>query len=313
MYKRGIFFLIFLMIAGCSGTLPRGSNIVNEWDRGHNQKIEIFDLLQKPQYADMHNFAALSASIYVDNDSDPMHSRDEFCKDIDINDKDADLFKYIPKGWKQESSDLLPEFPKEPDLKLKIKGLQYQVFIKQTINAPTQAVIVFRGTDKSFGDLFTDFRWVTRFIPFTWDQYDQTRALIPDLVKYIRSKYGDDVRIITTGHSLGGGLAQQALYVTPYIKNAYVFNTSSVTGFYSVEDFSERDINKVGVSIFKIHERGEVLQYLRFLTMPFTLISQFAESDPHFIELSSNFYGGWAPEQHGIKRYSCKLLAITSQ
>jgi len=75
-YER-YFFLIFLMIAGCSGTLPRGSNIVNEWDRGHNQKIEIFDLLQKPQYADMHNFAALSASIYVDNDSDPMHSRDE--------------------------------------------------------------------------------------------------------------------------------------------------------------------------------------------------------------------------------------------
>jgi len=285
--------------------------MVNEWDRGEVKTMEVHDLLKKPEYADLHNFAALNASIYVDNKSDPVHSIDRFCQDIYKKKKDEKEIKYIPYEWKRVDS--IPAFPEVPTGNFKINGLKYQVFIKETQNSPTQAVIVFRGTDfNSPGDWITNLRWIARLIPFSWDQYDQTRALIPPLVEYIRNDYGKDVRIVTTGHSLGGGLAQQALYVTPYIKHAYAFNSTVVTGFYDVEEFSERDINKVGVSVFKISERGEILQYLRNLFRPFTLLSELSEKDPHIFEVSSNFYGGEMVEQHGMKRLACKLLPIAS-
>jgi pimeloyl-ACP methyl ester carboxylesterase len=83
-----------------------------------------------------------------------------------------------------------------------------------------------------------------------------------------------DATIYSTGHSLGGGLAQQFAYSLPRnsrqrrVAQVYAFDPSPVTGFYSV-DAALRDMNKAELCIDRIYERGEVLAILRSLTSLF--------------------------------------------
>jgi pimeloyl-ACP methyl ester carboxylesterase len=76
--------------------------------------------------------------------------------------------------------------------------------------------------------------------------------------------------IVSTGHSLGGGLAQQFAYSLPldsvkHVKQVYAFDPSPVTGFYSVQK-RLRDENKKDLLIDRIYERGEILAIVRSLT-----------------------------------------------
>lgn len=74
--------------------------------------------------------------------------------------------------------------------------------------------------------------------------------------------------IFATGHSLGGGLAQEFAYSLPVdvnvprVKKVFAFDPSPVTGFYSV-GATARDNNKKDLAIDRIYERGEVLALLR--------------------------------------------------
>lgn len=95
------------------------------------------------------------------------------------------------------------------------------------------------------------------------DQYDLTRTIVPIIEAYaVRSFPNKTVRAIAAGHSLGGGLAQQAGYASSGIKLVYAFDSSSVTGFYDVDE-AARDKAKVGMRVYRLGERGEVLQYFR--------------------------------------------------
>jgi hypothetical protein len=74
-----------------------------------------------------------------------------------------------------------------------------------------------------------------------------------------------------TGHSLGGGLAQQLAYAQrsvkdlPRITTVYAFDPSPVTGFYTVDE-NLREQNKQGLTIERVYERGEILAVLRSFT-----------------------------------------------
>ncbi len=78
-------------------------------------------------------------------------------------------------------------------------------------------------------------------------------------------------KLFATGHSLGGGLAQQFAYslpltpTVPRVHTVYAFDPSPVTGFYSVPVLL-RDKNKWDLFIDRIYERGEILALVRSLT-----------------------------------------------
>ena len=111
-------------------------------------------------------------------------------------------------------------------------------------------------------DWRANLRW---FLPGQRDEYTdvvQTFAPAFDLELKRRSQSMDAVRLsklvlYSTGHSLGGGLAQQFAYSVPLdcvkrVKQVYAFDPSPVTGFFSVTR-KLRDENKKGLLVDRIY------------------------------------------------------------
>lgn len=146
-----------------------------------------------------------------------------------------------------------------------VTGLEYQVWLRTNC---TEAVIAFRGTDRGdFGDWISNLRWFV-LAPY-FDEYDQVGAEIKDVInKIYASGCRHHPRIIVTGHSLGGGLAQRAAYGDKRIVYVYAFDPSPVTGYF---DFPWRTLrvtrNAFGAD--RIYEAGEILSLPRYLASGF--------------------------------------------
>lgn len=138
---------------------------------------------------------------------------------------------------------------------------------------PDDVVIAFRGTsgfrDWPYGNLW----WFTRFL-LRDNQYARTaghvRAIVEELAAAARSEGKPFPRIVATGHSLGGGLAQHALYSRPgEVLQAVVFDPSAVTAFVDT-DSEEAALGcscrgELGVEsrILRVYESDEILANLR--------------------------------------------------
>lgn len=107
--------------------------------------------------------------------------------------------------------------------------------------------VAFGGTVFTSGkDWTSNFRW---FIPWHKDEYSMiVSGFGPDFVRALATRIdtGDannrkHVKLYATGHSLGGGLAEQFAYAlppapgVPKVSEVYAFDPSPVTGFYSVD------------------------------------------------------------------------------
>lgn len=119
-------------------------------------------------------------------------------------------------------------------------------------------------------DWLSNLRW---FIPHHKDEYTQVvHTFVQLLCEEFKRRYpaGDGPALFSTGHSLGGGLAQQFAYALPLddgvprVREVYAFDPSPVTGYFSVRR-SLRNRNKRGLSIDRVYERGEVLALARSL------------------------------------------------
>jgi pimeloyl-ACP methyl ester carboxylesterase len=122
--------------------------------------------------------------------------------------------------------------------------------------------------------------------------------------------YLRDATIYSTGHSLGGGLAQQFAYSLPTgpgmqrVAQVYAFDPSPVTGFYSV-DSRTRDINKNGLLIDRIYERGEILAIARSLTS--SIYPPSAKNPSVRAVRYSLFYPANPISGHSMAELACKL------
>jgi hypothetical protein len=147
--------------------------------------------------------------------------------------------------------------------------LRVEIWEKQS---PPMIAVAFGGT--IFGnriDWRANLRW---FLPKTSDEYSTVvkafaPAFVTELAEYLATgQTMPNPTLFSTGHSLGGGLAQQFAYclephgAVPRVHKVYAFDPSPVTGFLSVNQ-DIRHANQQGLLIDRIYERGEVLAVVR--------------------------------------------------
>lgn len=169
--------------------------------------------------------------------------------------EDADI-ALLRAGWEPWS-----DFP-GAELAKKIEKSNLRVEVWERKEPPAVAV-AFGGTIfTSWKDWRSNLRW---FIPLHMDEYTELvnefePAFVAEFSRRAREPgrpYLKVATIYSTGHSLGGGLAQQFAYSLPIDQNVqrvaqvYAFDPSPVTGFYSVKS-KTRNINKEGLLIDRI-------------------------------------------------------------
>ena len=97
------------------------------------------------------------------------------------------------------------------------QGLYLEVWRRQI---PTEMIVVsFKGTNfLSRRDWKSNLRWFLRHLPWFRDQYTLLcREFGDEFADWASRTCGPDARLCATGHSLGGGLAQQFAYALPLI------------------------------------------------------------------------------------------------
>jgi hypothetical protein len=189
--------------------------------------------------------------------------------------KAGDVAPDIEQRLRKAGWELWPDFP-DPKL---AKEMEESHLRAEVWEHAGEAIVVaaFGGTVFTSGkDWGSNLRW---FMPWHKDEYSEiVSRFAPDFVCALanRIKNGDPaywqrVKVYSTGHSLGGGLAQQFAYALPIgsgvpkVSEVYSFDPSPVTGFYSVKR-ALRNHNKYGLKIGRIYERGEVLAVMRSIT-----------------------------------------------
>ena len=181
-----------------------------------------------------------------------------------------------------------------------VGGLEFHVWRRMQGGSCREVVIAFRGTDKNdLGDWISNFRWLNRLVP-KFDQYAQVQTHITDIVGRIKNSgcNGAGTLFVSAGHSLGGGLAQQAAYADAKnsIHYVYAFDPSPVTGFFDVSDLV-REHSTRGLGVDRAYEAGEIL------TLPRLLIENIfppAECNPRIRSVRFNVMMGLPVQQHSI-------------
>lgn len=147
-------------------------------------------------------------------------------------------------------------------------GLAYEVWINMHLT-PQVVVIAVRGTEfTQWQDWKSNLWWLTRF--FTDKNQYRVGPSAEEVGLVFEYFKNTDTIFITTGHSLGGGVAQCLMYAFPQVSQCYAFNPSPITAFYDQSKDKRRSYSeKLPLPGFpshrtlRIYEKGEVLAYLR--------------------------------------------------
>ena len=169
-----------------------------------------------------------------------------------------------------------------------------------------EVAIAFRGTDiNDYGDWVSNFRWLNRLVP-KFDQYAQVQDHVTQVVRDLKRGCGDGAtQFVSVGHSLGGGLAQQAAYAERYgnIKYVYGFDPSPVTGFFDVSELVIKHSTD-GLGVDRAYEQGEILM------LPRAIIENIfppADCHPRIRSVRFNVLTGLPGAQHSIADLTAQL------
>jgi hypothetical protein len=169
--------------------------------------------------------------------------------------------------------------PQDGDLTQRLSKAHLRVEVWEH-PATRRMVVAFGGTVfTNASDWLSNIRW---FLPEREDEYTMIqKAFVKAFVarykeraadpRHAHLRSGGGLKLYATGHSLGGGLAQQFAYAlpadadVPRVERVYAFDPSPVTGYYSVEE-DLRESNARLLEIDRIYERGEALAFVRSIT-----------------------------------------------
>jgi hypothetical protein len=145
--------------------------------------------------------------------------------------------------------------------------LRVRVYANEASNT---VIVAFGGTD-GMGDMVSNLRWFQMNFGSNEDQYDVLfNTFVPTFVEILRAKvrtskdaWMSSANFVSTGHSLGGGLAQGFAYAAAIhgvpIRHVVVINSSPVSGKH---DSQWKDIART-INIDRIYNRGEILAGIR--------------------------------------------------
>jgi len=149
-------------------------------------------------------------------------------------------------------------------------GLSFETYVYETKDGKLdEAVIAFRGTenyslDESLNDWAANMSAAFGIEP---REYVLAQQHIPKLIDELVRQW-PDIKVYVTGHSLGGGLAQQAGYMSKQVQEVYTFDTSPVTNWSHLS--LRKRIQNPDPIIHRVYHWHEGLAYVRNVTSRFT-------------------------------------------
>ena len=186
-------------------------------------------------------------------------------------------------------------------------GLYYETYVHiDKFGAIDEAVIAFRGTENRWGQYFDD--WSANLVAalgFEPRQHALVRSHIPPLVDRLLAQSiaeSRPIKIYATGHSLGGGLAQEAGYLRPEILEAFTFNTSPVTNWSYLR--RHKAVANDYPIFHRIYNGGEFLEVPRFISTTFTA-ARFGRHDIGLQLTERKSFSG-----HGMSIIACNFADL---
>jgi len=182
----------------------------------------------------------------------------------------------LPDGWK-EVTELRKRLPNV--------GLALAVFERYESDKLVEIVVAFRGTDEKKD-------WVQNLVPFFRNQINPASEEFEKILKLYEEQ---NIAIVTTGHSLGGGLAFHMSFTYPNV-DAIAFNSSPVT--------------KAGTKIKKGNRRTSVWESGEILQAPRNPVNWIRIRWRDIRRLEFRFLHGLPVNQHGIELFASNLTKL---
>lgn len=295
LFKRVNFiFFAYFCLAGCGAVITPVAYFI------HKDKIEEPVIGQDPFIRDVASrfgfMALLSEMVYYRDASDTGSPCDHSARsDNDMN--LSVLGSHSGEGkWVRARNSADVKFCLDD-----ASGVFYETFLYSLPNKGIrEAVIVFRGTE---GLSLRD--WSANLSAVTGVEPRQYRKALTELTK-VMAEFGsekyENTSIHAAGHSLGGGLAQQAGYRFRNIETVYVFNSSPVTNWSWMA--IKGDIEENWPVIYRINHTGEALGPIRNAATAFTT-TRFNRHDIGVQLQSKSRIRG-----HAIDVFACGLAKI---
>jgi hypothetical protein len=191
------------------------------------------------------------------------------------------------------------------------EGLYYETYVLRNAAGEMEAaVIAYRGTENYGRQFILDWKSnASALFGFEPTQYAlakyQLKPLVEALEQKLKKSSSGKVDLVAVGHSLGGGLAQQAGYLAPQIDKVVTFNPSPVTNWSSLR--YKGQVNVAYPAIYRIYHTGEVLDKVRFVTTAMTS-ARYARHDIGLQLTEKSNIGG-----HSMQVILCGFAAILAQ
>ena len=312
--------VLLVLMAGC-GTLVTYYASFDSNNPGNADEVALPPLHADPFLIDMTRkfgvFALFAGVVYRDDyepevrdgsgcsylqpGADPKHVEFGMPRDLAGGDKVGGWKRWVP---------VVPAGAEGPVACFDQDGLYYETYVLQNAGGElVSAVIAFRGTENRSGQYWTD--WRSNFAAafgFEPKQYTLARQRVPALVAALKEALKKDARgnvdIYAVGHSLGGGLAQQAGFLVSDIKQVITFNTTPVTNWTHLR--LDQAVRNAYPTIYRIYHGGEILEKLRFVSTSFTE-TRYARHDIGLQFEGRKSFGG-----HSMQVIMCNMAKIVA-